>query len=443
MAIIFGLQTSAFAQNKPSLIVSPLKGKNTKGAMDAIGNEFKKSGQVYVVDFVKVLEYVKSKQQKKQKKSPKDAVAAFEKGKKSYQNLNIKEAIGSFEKSKMLYQDALGDESSFEGLRATKFNLAMAYLADKKETQAKLELQEMILIDPHRVDTKPSGKYYSPQVRQLYQKVFKEVQSAPKGGVQITTTPAQASVFMDGASVGKTPLELRDIPTGRHYFRLVSASGDQENFIEKFIVAGSNEVEYTFSQIATNDSYDYFQTLGAQKELDQPRATYLDEMGLALGADLFVFLTPLEGKVKGQLYDQRSQELSHEVIQASPQALVAELLKALGPDGYVVPSEHQASAPVEDIQQPQDMQPIPGPSAGVDLKPRSKFSKPHDVGATPGIPFTETPQQNSVPDNREWYEKPWVWAAIGAGALAAGAGLYFGGVINFSSSNSTIKATIP
>jgi len=444
VASIFLFHSTGFAQNKPSLIISPLRGKNTKAAMDAIGNEFKKSGQVFVVDFEKTLEYVKSKQTKKAKKSTKEALAAFEKGKKAYQNLNIKEAIEALEKSKILYQDALWDEDSFQGLRTTKFHLAMAYQADKKDTQAKLELQEMILIDPRRAETNPSEKYYSPQVRELYQKVLEDVKAADQGRVQVTSSPAGATVFMDGSSMGKTPLDLRDLPVGRHYFRLVSPSGEQEEFIEKFIVAGANEVEHTFSQVATGDTSAYFQTLGDKKELDQPRATYLDEMGLALGADLFVFLTPLEGKVKGQMYDQRSQELSHEVTQASPQALVAELLKSLGPDGYVVPSEHTpTSAPMTAQPQMEAIGPDSDPSGvGVELKPRSKLSKPHDANS-PGIPFNESPQQPQVQDNRFWYQKPLIWAIIGGGALAIGAGLYFSGMIDFSASTSTVKATIP
>jgi tetratricopeptide (TPR) repeat protein len=193
---VFAFQSSAIAQNKPSLIVSPLRGKNTKAAMDAIGGEFKKSNQVFIVDFEKILEYVKSKQTKKTKKSTKDALAAFEKGKKAYQNLNIKEAIESLEKSKMLYQDALWDEDSFQGLRTTKFHLAMAYQADKKDTQAKLELQEVILIDPSRSESTLSEKYYSPQIRELYQKVLKEVKTAEAGQVQITTVPARKLLFL-------------------------------------------------------------------------------------------------------------------------------------------------------------------------------------------------------------------------------------------------------
>lgn len=443
MGCLFAVQSSGFAQNKPSLIVSPLRGKNTKAAMDAIGNEFKKSNQVFVVDFEKILEYVKSKQTKKTKKSTKEAVDAFEQGKKAYQNLNIKEAIESLEKSKILYQDALWDEDSFQGLRTTKFHLAMAYQADKKDAQAKLELQEMILIDPSRSETNPSEKYYSPQIRKLYQNVLEDLKTTDQGQIQITTLPAGATVFMDGAPMGKTPLDLRDLPVGRHYFRLVSVSGEQEEFMEKFIVAGSNEIEYTFTQIASNDSYTYFQTLGEKKELDQPRATYLDEMGLALGADLFVFLTPLQGKVKGQLYDQRSQELSNEITQTSPQALVAALLKSLGPDGYVVPAQHTPSE--ASMDQPSQMEAIgPGPSGGVgvEIKPKSKFSKPNDLDATPGIPFTETPPQQA-PDQREWYQKPWIWGVIGASVLAVGAGVYFGGVLDFSASTSTVKANIP
>lgn len=302
----------------------------------------------------------------------------------------------------------------------------------------------MILIDPKRAQTNPSEKYYSPQIRALYQKVLEEMKTAEKGQAQISSIPAGASVFMDGEMMGKTPLDLRELPIGRHYFRLVS--GDQEEFVEKFIVAGANEIEQKFSQIETGDTNMYFQTLADKKELDQPRATYLDEMGLALGADLFVFLTPLEGKVKGQLYDQRSQELSPEITQSSPQALVAQLLQSLGPDGYVVPAEHTPT--VAPTTASSSMEAI-GPSAsdasgvGVELKPRSKFAKPQDAHS-PGISFNETPpQQINSPDQRQWYEKPLIWAIIGGGALAIGAGLYFSGMIDFGASSSTVKASIP
>jgi hypothetical protein len=166
-------------------------------------------------------------------------------------------------------------------------------------------------------------------------------------------------------------------------------------------------------------------------------------MGLALGADLFVFLTPLSGKVKGQLYDQRSQELSREITQSSPQALVAELLKSLGPDGYVVPSEHTpGSAPMAQPEMMDSSEEDPS-GVGVELAPRSKLSRPN-VEASPGIPFNEQPQQAlQSPDTREWHEKPWVWGAIAGGAAAALLGLYFGGVINFDSNSSTVRAVIP
>lgn len=441
IAGLFTFHTTAFAQNKPSLIVTPLKGKTSKAAVDAIIKEFKASGQVYVVDFEKVMEYVGSKQQKKEKKSTKDAVAAFEKGKKSYQGLNIKEAIASFEKSKLLYQEALWNEESFQGLRTTKFHLAMAYLADQKTTQAKLEIQEMIQIDPNRAKTQPSEKYYSPQVRELYKKVLKEVQAADKGGLQIETTPAGSTVFMDGASIGKTPLDIRDIPLGRHYFRLVTARGDQEEFMEKFIVSGNNEIEFTFKKNVASDAYVNFQTVGDSKELEQSRATFLDEMGLALGADVFVFLTPGQGNVKGQLYDQRSQELSHEAVEASPQALVDELLLSLGPDGYVVPSD-RAPKPKTAAPKTQEIK----PSTGVELKARS--DKAAAAAANPNqsdIDYSAPPTAPTINDggNKAWYQKTWVWVLIGAGVVGGASALYLTDTIKFGKTNSTVRATIP
>lgn len=404
--------------------------------MDAIAKEFQDSGQVFVIDFEKILEYTDSKNPKKEKKSTKEALAAFESGKKAYENLNIQEAITHLEKSKVLYKAALWDENSFEGLRSTKFYLAMAYLADKKDEKAKQELQEMIVLDPRRGQKNPSEKYYSPQIRQLYQKILQELKSSEMGELHIQTTPPKATVFLDGVSQGTTPFDVKDIPIGRHFVRVVPQGDTQGEMIEKSIVEGSNEIDYTFPEVASGDSYSFFQTLGGQKELDQTRATYLDEMGLALGADLFLFLTPLEGKVKGQLYDQRSQELSREVTEVSPPALVSKLLQSLGPDGYVIPGDRAASEQnSESATEATDDQ-----AAGVELKPRSKLSTPHDAK---GIDYTQTAEQPSSSGTKAWYQNKWVWIAIGGGLIAAGAGAYAFGLVDFGSSASTVKATIP
>lgn len=434
---------SSLAQSKPSLIVSPLRGKNTKAAMDAIGKEFKNSGQVFVIDFEKVLEYSSKQNTKSEKKSPKEALAEFEKGKKAYQELNIQESIQAFEKSKKLYQEILGDENSFDGLRATKFNLAMAYLADQKNTQAKLEIQELIIMDPKRDKTKPSEKYYSPEVRELYQKVLKEVNASDKGSVQITTTPSGARVYLDGVAQGSTPTDIQNIPVGRHFFRMVTSEGSDE-FIEKMISEGSNEVEVTIAPPSSGgDTIANFQTVGTQKELNQQRAAYLDEMGLALGADLFVFLTPLQGKVKGQLYDQRSQELSPEITEVSPQALVAKLLKFIGPDGYVVPSDGKSSEETADTVITPTSKQESSSGAGVTLKPRSTTSKPG--GAGQGLEYNEPSTKEPVVSNSQaWYENKWVWIGIGAGLIGAGAVLYLTGAVQFNNSSiSTVRATIP
>jgi len=107
----------------------------------------------------------------------------------------------------------------------------MAYLADKKETQAKSELQEMILMDPKRGQTNPSEKYYSPQIRQLYRQVLSEMQSAEKGDLHIQTTPANATVFLDGVAQGVTPFDIQDIPAGKHHIRLVPAGTTQGEMI--------------------------------------------------------------------------------------------------------------------------------------------------------------------------------------------------------------------
>ena len=419
MALVFGF-SSAYSQSKPSLVVSPLKGKNTKAAMEAIKSEFQNSGRVFVIDFEKVVEYVGGEKKGDRKKDLGKATKAFEKGKEEYQNLRLGEAISSFSTSVALYEKALLDERSFTGYRTAKFHLAMAHLARNDEVKAASELREMITLDPNREKITPSEKYYSPKIRELYKRILKEVLSDPKASLRVQSSPSGATVFLDGVFQGMTPFDIQDVPLGKHFIRLVLPEGKKEEWIEKNLVEGRNEVEVRFAP-GTTDPYTYFQTLGSQKELSQARATYLDEMGLALGADIFLLLTPLQGKVRGQLYDQRSQELSQEITESNPQSLVQRLLSSLGSDGYVVAG--QASPDIEEKS-----------GAGIALKPKIESEQNR------AIDYKKPKQQKKV--SKPWYKNHWIWIGIGAGALAAGAGVYLGSTLN-SSTNSTVTATIP
>lgn len=413
----------AFSQNKPTVVISPLKGKNAKPALDAISSEFRGSNRVFVIDLIKVLEYLDSKGGSKNEGAIDEAAARFETGKQAYLNLKLDEAIENFSKASELYRLSLSNERSFDGFRSTKFHLAMSYLAKDQKEKAQAELRDMIILDPKRDTTQLSEKYFSPKIRELYKVTLKEVKAMKKGNVRVNVLPAGTAVFMDGVNQGSSPLDLQDVPVGVHYFRLVAQTG-QEEVIEKSIVEGANELDLKLDPGPSSDPMQFFGTLPRGKELDQERATYLDEMGLTLGADIFVFLTPLQGQVKGQLYDQRSQELSREEADSSPQGLVNRLLKSLSSDGYVIPANKMAADEPEAPQEPIQS------TSGIELKPKSNSA---------GIDYKPAPTLQAA--KKPWYKNKWVWIGIGAGLAGAGAGAYF--LANQNNVTSTITLTIP
>ncbi|MFN7135267.1 MAG: PEGA domain-containing protein, partial [Myxococcales bacterium] len=47
------------------------------------------------------------------------------------------------------------------------------------------------------------------------------------GTLSVTSSPLGADVYLDGANVGQTPIDI-DIPTGKHRLKLIDASSKTE-----------------------------------------------------------------------------------------------------------------------------------------------------------------------------------------------------------------------
>lgn len=79
---------------------------------------------------------------------------------------------------------------------------------------------------------------YPPSTIQAFEAVRKELARVKKTSLQVNSSPAGATVFLDGREVGRTPLKL-DLPPGQ--FRLSLVSGDGLSFPRK-VTAGRDEV---------------------------------------------------------------------------------------------------------------------------------------------------------------------------------------------------------
>lgn len=404
----------AHAQTQPALVVSPMQGTTNQQAAQAIVTEFEKTNQVFVLDPDKVQGFISQYSQEKKPQSSQEALEFFNQGKTSYQNLEMEAAVDYFRKAERLYKNTLWDEDSFRAYRTTKFQLAQSFLALGRKEEARVQMEEVMLLDPGRQDKKLSEKFYSPQVRALYQSVYEDFLTRDKGSIVVESDPGGAQVYMDGTLMGQTPGTVPNVPVGKHYFRFVK-DGFEEKMVEQFVVKGANRIQMKLTSNQQGSRSVYFETIDKKESMDASRVSFLDEMGVTLGVDIYVFLSPEQGKVSGQLFDQRTQEMSPVIQAANPQALVQGLMQFLGQDGYVIeksirglqsPPEVKASANTTNVQ-------VQKPEAPV-LNEKTKITK-------------------------QW----WFWPAVGVVVIGTGAGLYFGGVFDAGSSSSTLTTEFP
>jgi hypothetical protein len=144
-----------------------------------------------------------------------------------------------------------------------------------------------------------------------------------------------------------------------------------------------------------------------------------------------VFLTPGQAEVNGQLYDQRSQELSPIAKDSSPEGLVTKLMRFIDAEGYVAKPALEPEKTEEPSAAPAGTKKIPD-----QLKPEAEGTFSGEAQAAP--------QTAPVSGGASWYKNPWIWAAIGGGLLLVGGGVFV--VAKYgkqSASTGTVKVVVP
>ncbi len=419
------LWSNSFAGSLPTLAVPPLGESQEEKASQAVSRALQSSKKIFVLENATVKRYLQSQKKGLERKTtPYEASLLLNKGQEEYRKVNLKEAISLFTKAKVMYRGQLFEEESFEGLRAAQLNLAMAYLGDKDEARAREEMREIVILDPEREKRELPEKLYPPNIRNLYKTVREEVRKKQFGNLDVVTSTPGVLVYVDGKSIGSTPARLERLPAGEHFIR-VEMEGTEGFFGSKYIVAGENRMEPELKLGHVTNPLKYFSTVATSSQIDQHRAAFLDDMGVSLGADIFVFLTPEYAQVSAQLYDQRSQEVSPVVQDKTPEGLVTKLLKFIDADGYVVKGE-------ETLKEGRDL--AKKKNLPENLKPEASgtFSEQAKTKTSKG--YQGTP----------WYQNRWVWIGLGGGLLLVGGGLFlFTDLGKSNATKGTLTLTIP
>ncbi|MCB0308815.1 MAG: PEGA domain-containing protein [Bdellovibrionales bacterium] len=415
------------AQNLPKIAVLPLPGESGQKAAAAVSDSLKATERGQIVELPEVENYLRNQDGSSKKSGGiKEANDKLKKGEEAYRNLDIKKSIRLLQGAKILYRQNFNSSEAFEGLRSAQFFLAMAFLANRQTERARDELRQIYIIDPERKTRKLSEKLYPPSIRDLFASVKKEFSEKPVGDLEIVSNPSGALAFVNGTSVGATPTLVKDLPVGEHFVRVVL--NEQKSAADaKYIVSGLNRYEPDLNLIVPRNIYQYFETVSAPYDLDHQRVAFLDSMGVAIGAEIFVFLTPGNQMVKGQLYDQRSQAVSLPVSEKSPDLLAKKLVSFIGANGYVEAAPKNVTPPTTDLTT------LPERTIQTETAETSPIS----------TDLARQARQSRYGDG-SWIRRNKLWLGIG-GAVLVGVGVFFGlkSVGSKTSNNSVLTIQIP
>lgn len=122
----------------------------------------------------------------------------------------------------------------------------------------------------------------------------KGVKDAPKGVLQLETTPSGAPVSVDGVPLGNTPLQVKDVPPGLHYWRASLPNGEILGGVAE-VASGKTAKVSGASQ--SKDPESRLLSAVSQNRLDADMVKAAQELSASSGLDILVFGTlSKEGK---------------------------------------------------------------------------------------------------------------------------------------------------
>jgi hypothetical protein len=99
----------------------------------------------------------------------------------------------------------------------------------KNGTRARAHLAHVLRANPNLV---LDASRYPPKLRSLFSKASDDVKAAGQGGISVRSSPAGATVFLEGRALGVTPLSVAGVvPVGRHrlWLELESPGGPRRS----------------------------------------------------------------------------------------------------------------------------------------------------------------------------------------------------------------------
>lgn len=126
----------------------------------------------------------------------------------------------------------------------------------------------------------------SPLFAKVVSDARKSLRDGPKGSLNVESSPSNASVTVDGVTLGTTPLLVRDVPPGQHFWRAQLPNGELVGGVVDAVAGKATALKAT-SQNKDADSR--LLSALAQNKLDAEVVGAVKEVAKTAGADVVVF----------------------------------------------------------------------------------------------------------------------------------------------------------
>ncbi|MBE2253910.1 MAG: PEGA domain-containing protein [Myxococcus sp.] len=156
--------------------------------------------------------------------------------------------------------------------------------------------------------------------------VRKAVKESNKGQLVVESTPGNAAVLIDGLPLGASPLTVKDVPPGLHYWRAALPNGENQGGVIE-VVAGKQALVKAVS--AAKDPGSRLLAAVAQNKVDADALAAAKELAAGAQTELLIFGGLSTKAGKGLMLDSFVYVAASNEVRRLPRATFdAELLNA-------------------------------------------------------------------------------------------------------------------
>ncbi|MBT6433612.1 MAG: PEGA domain-containing protein [Deltaproteobacteria bacterium] len=229
---------NASAQTK--VLLMPVSGigedipDNAKsGMLDAVRDELKARGEVFIIDgrfSSKARKKVKRGRKRKTDNDLRRAIAKLEDARRQMERLKFDRAIEPLQAVIKQFEKDIDLLDDYQLLVEAHVMLSVAYLRRGKQRQGKKVLEKLLVVRP---DLTVDPRDYPPMFLTLLNKTRSKVMARGTGTIRVPGSTQPQEVYLNGRLMGRSPLLIDKVMTGQNHIRIVATGRNYSGHIAK------------------------------------------------------------------------------------------------------------------------------------------------------------------------------------------------------------------